>query len=30
MLDDVRGFNQNLDSSDVAYLYNAGAGRGRS
>lgn len=29
-LDDVRGFNQNLDASDVAYLYNSGAGRGRS
>lgn len=29
-LDDIRGFNQNLDASDVAYLYNSGAGRGRS
>lgn len=29
-MDDVRGFNQNLDPSDVAYLYNSGAGRGRS
>lgn len=28
-LDDVRGFNQNLDSADVAYLYFSGNGRGR-
>jgi hypothetical protein len=28
-LDDVRGFNQNLDASDVAYLYFSGSGRGR-
>lgn len=28
-LDDVRIFNSALDSSDVAYLYNSGSGRGR-
>jgi hypothetical protein len=29
LLDDVRVFHQSLDSSDVAYLYNSGSGRGR-
>jgi len=28
-LDDIRVFDQSLDSSDVSYLYYAGAGRGR-